>query len=134
MSETDLKNPSEDAPVIFRYTWAQAIEDGVLIDLTEWSKELGFKIPVACTATVWNGYVVPTEQTRALGQSERGRAHDLLWMLFNAIRKNGDGDPLLFEVTFLNSPHRHVVVKLKSICGPGDHGEPVITIMSPSED
>ena len=134
MSEADATNPFEDAPVIFQYSRAQAIDDGVLIDLTEWAKELGFKIPVACTTAVWNGYVVPTERTRTLGQSERGRAHDLLWMLFNAIRKGGSGDSRLFQVMFLQTPHRHVVVKLKSVCGPGDHGEPVVTIMLPGED
>ena len=134
MNETKLNNPFENAPVIFQYSRAQAIEDGVLIDLTEWAKELGFKIPVACTAAVWNGYVVPTERTRELGQSERGRAHDLLWMLFNAIRECGSGDGLLFQVMFLQTPHRHVVVKLKSVCGPGDHGEPVLAIMLPGED
>jgi hypothetical protein len=134
MRETKLKSPFEDAPVIFQYTRAQAIEDGVLIDLTDWAKETGFKIPVACTAAVWNGYVVPTDRTRELGQSERGRAHDLLWMLFNAIRKGGSGDSLLFQVMFLQTPHRHVIVKLKSVCGPGDHGEPALTIMLPGED
>jgi hypothetical protein len=134
MSETELKNPFEDAPVIFQYSRAQAIEDGVLIDMTEWAKELGFKVPVACTAAVWNGYLVPTDRTREIGQSERGRTHDLLWMLFNAIRKNGSGDTLLFEVMFLQTPHRRVIIKLKSVCGPGDHGEPVLTIMLPGED
>ena len=29
-------------PTIYRYTRAQAIEDGVLIDLTEWASETGF--------------------------------------------------------------------------------------------
>ena len=134
MSETKLENPFEDASVIFQYSRAQAIEDGVLIDLTEWAKETGFKIPVACTAAVWNGYVVPTDRTRELGQSERGRAHDLLWMLFNAIRKHGNGDTLLFQVMFLQTPNRHVIVKLKSVCGPGDRGEPVLTVMMPGED
>lgn len=134
MSETKLKNPFDCAPVIFQYSRAQAIEDGVLIDLTEWAKETGFRIPVACTAAVWNGYIVPTQRTRDLGQSERGRAHDLLWMLFNAVRKNGSGDSLLFDVMFLQTPNRRVLVKLKSVCGPGDHGEPVVTIMLPGED
>jgi hypothetical protein len=134
MSETKLENPFENAPVIFQYSRAQAIEDGILIDLTEWAKETGFKFPVACTAAVWNGYVVPTDRTRELGQSERGRAHDLLWMLFNAIRKHGNGDTLLFQVMFLQTPNRHVIVKLKSVCGPGDRGEPVLTVMMPGED
>lgn len=47
-------NLSENAPVICRYTRTQAIEDGVLVDLTEWAAETGFRIPVACTATVWH--------------------------------------------------------------------------------
>jgi hypothetical protein len=134
MNENASHNPFDDAPVVFQYTRAQAIEDGVLIDLTEWAKETGFRFPVACTDSVWNGYVVPNDATRELGQSERGRAHDLLWMLFCAIRKHGDGDTLLFEVIFLQSPNRQVTVKLKSVCGPGDQGEPVLTIMLPHED
>jgi hypothetical protein len=119
MNENASPNPFDDAPVVFQYTRAQAIEDGVLIDLTEWAKETGFRIPVACTDTVWNGYIVPT---------------DILWMLFCAIRKHGDGDTLFFEVAFLQSPNRHDTVRLKSVCGPGDQGEPVLTIMLPHED
>jgi hypothetical protein len=134
MNENASPNPFDDAPVVFQYTRAQAIEDGVLIDLTEWAKETGFRFPVACTDSVWNGYIVPNDATRELGQSERGRAHDLLWMLFCAIRKHGDGDTLFFEVAFLQSPSRHDTVKLKSVCSPGDHGEPVLTIMLPNED
>jgi hypothetical protein len=26
------------------------------------------------------------------------------------------------------------LVRLKALCGPGDHGEPVVTIMLPEED
>jgi hypothetical protein len=134
MDKSSLSNPFEGAPVIFRYTREQAIEDGTLVDLTLWAKETGFKIPVACTSAVWNGYIVPTDRTRRLGQSERGRAHDLLWMLFNAIRRNGSTSRLFFEVIFLQTPHRRVIVKFKSVCGPGDQGEPVVTIMLPGED
>ena len=131
-------NPFADAPVIFSYTRAQAIEDGVLVDLTEWAKETGFRIPVACTATIWNQYIVPPKDTRELGQSERGRGHDLLWMLYNAIRarkSNGGGDDQLFyKVIFLQAPHRQETVTLKTMCGPGDHGEPVLTVMLIDED
>jgi len=143
---TSNDNPFAGAPVVFSYTRAQALEDGVLVDLTEWAKETGFTIPVACTSAVWNGYVVPPEQTRKLGQSERGRGHDLLWMLFVAIKRqsahgraNGNGrvhtnDQLLYEVLFLQAPNKHETVKLKAICGAGDNGEPVMTIMMPDED
>ena len=130
------KNPFEDAPVIFSYTRAQAIEYGVLVDLTEWAAETGFKIPVACTSTVWHGYIVPPDGTKELGQSERGRAHDVLWMLFCAIRgsKCAERECMPFKLIFLQAPRRHEEVTLKAHCGPGDHGEPVLTIMTLNED
>ncbi len=130
------KNPFEDAPVIFSYTRAQAIDDGVLVDLTEWAKETGFKAPVACTSTVWQGCVVPPHGTEALGQSERGRGHDLLWMLYVSIKasKNAQRDQILYWVLFLQAPGKLEEVTLKAHFGPGDDGEPVITIMLPSED
>ncbi|MBL1217356.1 MAG: hypothetical protein D8M59_07655 [Planctomycetes bacterium] len=125
----------DDMPVIFSYTRAQALEDGVLVDLTEWAKETGFVIPVACTAAVWHEYITPTDETRELGQSERGRANDVLWMLYVAIRRHRAGnEPLLYQVIFLQKPRKQETVTLKAMCGPGDQGEPVLTIMKPNED
>lgn len=148
MNEKDANqaNPFADAPIIISYTRAQAIEDGVLVDLTEWASETGFKLPVACTSEVWHRYVVPPVGTRELGQTERGRAHDLLWMLFVAIkrkaahsRSQGNGQPaandlLLYDVLFLQAASRLENTRLKAICGPGDHREPVLTIMLAHED
>ena len=130
----NMSNPFEDMPVIHRYTRKQAIEDGVLVDLTDWAKETGFTIPVACTAAVWNQYVVPPEGTKELGQSERGRCHDVLWMLYLAIKRCHGGDRLMYKLIFVQAPNRQETVELKSICGPGDDGEPVLTIMCPNED
>lgn len=130
-----MNNPFEDMPVVFRYTRAQAIEDGVLIDLSEWAKETGFRIPVACTATVWNDHITPPPGAKAYGQSERGRAHDVLWMLFCAIKRGKQRDDrLVYDVIFQDAPKTRKTVQLKSICGPGDQGEPVLTIMLPHED
>jgi len=136
MNETNLeiKDQLERAPVSFQYTRAQALADGVLVDLSDWAKETGFKIPVACTAAVWNGYLVPTERTRTLGQSERGRAHDLLWTLVNAIRRAKHGGRLLFKTMFLQTPERRILVEFKAVCGPGDRAEPTVTVMLPGED
>ena len=134
-SSTNSRDLFDDAPVIYSYTRRQAIEDGVLIDLTEWAKQTGFSIPVACTAAVWNDYVVPPPGTEELGQSERGRAHDLLWMLWVAIRqKPASSDRLTYQVIFLNKHRKHETVTLKAICGPGDRGEPTMTILLQHED
>jgi len=130
------ENPFEDASVIFSYTRAQAIEDGVLVDLTAWARETGFAVPVACTATVWQGYMVPPPGTESFGQSERGRAHDLLWMLFVAIKasKEPKRNQIPYRVLFLQASGKTEEVTFKAHFGPGDDGEPVVTIMMPDED
>lgn len=43
-------------------------------------------------------------------------------------------DRLIFKVNFLMSPRNHRTIELKAISGPGDTGEPVLTIMLPDED
>jgi hypothetical protein len=118
--------------VIFSYTRAQAIADGVLVDVTETAKEAGFKYPVAVTDSVWNGYIVPDGRGRALGQSEEGRLWDTLWMLRAHIGK-ARGDTVSYGL-FYAFGKRQRFVTLKAVCGPGDDGEPVITIMLPHED
>ena len=56
-------------------------------------------------------------------------------MLFNAIRRSKDGgDRVRFEVIFLTSPRRRVTATFKAVCGPGDDGQSVITILIPNED
>src|SRR4051812_27741843 len=47
--ECGLPDSAVFGEVIFAYTRKQAIEDGVLVDVTETAKEAGFKIPVALT-------------------------------------------------------------------------------------
>ena len=61
-------------------------------------------------------------------------------MLYVAIRSRkpkapAEGDDLLFyEVLFQQEPEKNITVKFKAHCGPGDNGEPVVTIMRPEED
>jgi hypothetical protein len=128
-------------PAIHTYSRAQAIADGALIDLTAKAKEHGvsmpFKFPLACTAAIW-AWIVPSddEQTRD-GQSIAGRLWDVLWLLLCAVRRSGGGSNLQYDVIFVrreSSKLRRPVVKIKSICGPGDDAEPVITLMLPEED
>ena len=123
-----------DPDLISTYSRAQALEDGVLVDLTPWAKETGFKYPLAVTAAVW-GYLEPQAGLEGEGQSVRGRSHDLLWMLLNAIRRHpGSTDRVEFEVLFLMKPGRREKVTCWSVCGPGDEGEPVLTVMLEGED
>ncbi len=118
--------------VIDTYTREQAIEDGVLIDVTTMAKEAGLRYPVAITRHIWDTYVVPDERSRAYGQSEEGRLWDVLWMLRNSVRK-AENDIVLFKVYFVMKERQQRLVALKAHCGPGDKGEPVITIMGIDE-
>lgn len=129
-----MKSIWEGAEIISQYTRADAIEDGQLIDVTETAKEAGFLYPVAITQAVWADYVVPDERARKYGQDEAGRLWDILWMLKYAIKKGEGGSTLFFNVHMIMKEKNKRLVRLKSICHPGDTGEPVITIMTPDED
>lgn len=120
--------------IIYAYTRAQAIEDGVLVDVSWMAKEAGIRFPVALTQAVWYEYVVPSQDLEGFGQSENGRLWDVLWMFRNAAVKT-KGQELTFEVLFLMRPGEEAdLVKLKGHIGPGDNHEPVITIMKLDED
>lgn len=121
--------------VVFSYSRSEAIEDGVLIDVSETAKEAGFKFPVAVTDTLWNGYIVPSDVvlTRNYGQSTEGRLWDTLYMAFLAARKT-TGNTLFYKVIYLMDDFKQHEITLKAIIGPGDTAEPVLTIMLPNED
>jgi hypothetical protein len=113
----------------YAYTREQAIKDRVLIDVSEPAKELGFRIPVAITNTAWNTYIVPSED----GQSENGRLWDALHMLLFSIRRfKQSTNEILFEF-FVEQDGKPILATLKAHIGPGDQGEPVLTIMMPNE-
>lgn len=67
--------------LIYCYTRKQAIEDGVLVDITSIARQFGFVIPVAITANLMNRYVKPSHECEELGQSLKGRLADVLTML-----------------------------------------------------
>lgn len=116
------------------YTREQAIADGELVDVSITAMEAGFEYPVALTRAVRDEYIVPDERSRKWGQSEKGRLWDTLSMLRHAVRTSAGGDRLLFQVYFIMKAKQQRLINLKSVCCPGDNGEPVITIMLPKED
>lgn len=119
-------------PVISAYTRAQAVADGVLVDVSEMAREAGLKHPTALTATVWAQYVAVPEGVT--GQDPQGRLWDIIMMLRFAIQKGTDGSQLRYDLLVRNDNTSPQPVTLKAICGPGDTPDPVITIMLPNED
>ena len=126
--------------VISTYTRTQAIEDGVLIDPGSMAKEAGFKWPVALTTDAWVDCVAWTDadSQQQVHQDQSGRLWDTLYMASHTIRTSKDsGDRLLFQIYRVPRDGHStdaVLVTLKLIVGPGDSGEPVITILLPDED
>lgn len=124
----------EDTEVIYSYTRGQAIEDGVLIDVSETAKEAGFKYPVAVTAAVWSEIIEPDAIATEHGESAVGRLWDVLWMLFVAIKTSKEASDLTYYKMIATADGRQHTRQLKAQCGGGANGEPVITIMLPNED
>ena len=125
-------SPFEDEPV-YSYSRRQALDDGVLVDLTDFATDHGIAFPAACTAGVYHRYLVPGKALQ--GQSVEGRIHDLLTNLALAIKQQGGkADRLRFQTVFLMPPSKHTTITFTCICGPDDAGEPVLTILLPGED
>lgn len=87
--------------VIYTYTRKQAIEDGVLVDITDIAKNFGFVIPVAITANLFNDYVSPTAELEDVGQSRKGLLANVLAMLHLIARKRKDISQIMSSVVFL---------------------------------
>jgi hypothetical protein len=121
--------------IVYAYTRAQAIADGVQVDVSTTAQEAGIKFPVFLTRTVFDAYVaVPTGVT---GQDEAGRLWDIVWMLRFAIIRSRPGIDRIPVALYVRNDNRAAkLVKLIATCGPLDidKPEPAITVMMPDED
>ena len=122
-----------EADLIHVYTRAQALADGVLMDVSVMAKEAGFKVPVALTAAVWSDCVAwPTGDGT---QDESGRLWDVLYLARFEARRHRRSERVLFKLLRIQRGSKTLKsVQLVMQIGPGDHAEPVITIMQPGED
>ena len=137
-----LSKPSftlhEDDDLIYAYTRDQALADGVLVDISKMASEAGFRYPTAITADL-HARITPNEREKALGQSYEGRLWDVVFLASFAARRSGTNDRCSFEVSLFEAdeapPHRtrRSTLKLWMVVGPGDQGEPVITIGFPED-
>ena len=91
--------------VIYAYTRAQAIADGVLVDVSKLAREAGFKIPVAVTAGVWAECVAVPKGI--LCQDETGRLWDVLMMLRHAIATSERGGIALISLSTCGTTTRN---------------------------
>ena len=122
-------------PVVYSYSRAQAVADGVQVEVTKTAQEAGIRFPVFLTRTVFDAYVaVPPNST---GQDEAGRLWDILWMLRFAIQRTSRGvQRLPFALYVRNDNRAAKLIKLIAMAGPLDIDDPspAITVMMPDED
>ena len=105
----------KDDVVIFSYTRAEAIADGVLIDVSEQAKQAGFCYPVAVTAGVWAECVAVPEG--AAGRDETGRLCDRAQHASGSpARKRGDGERVDFAVHVQNDNRAGDLVARSPLC------------------
>jgi hypothetical protein len=154
----------ESADLIHRYPRADVLRDGVLIDVSATAREAGFKFwdeylkkrvglefgieqrqahnLVLCAQVRGK---MPDASCSALHLDEgngrepgdAGRLWDVLTMLRLAVHGQGEGArEVRFGVHVRNEKRERTppLVRLKALCGPGDQGEAVVTVMLPDED
>jgi len=103
-----MKTISDDTEVIYRYTREQAIEDGVIVDLTDnpLVREVGFRVPVAVTNGVFSLLQPPKELEPY--QDFNGRLWDLLILAKLEVKRMIKQEDWLgtFKVIFQVSPRK----------------------------
>jgi hypothetical protein len=129
------QNQSPFGEVIYSYTRAQAVADGVQVEVTKTAQEAGIKFPMFLTRAVFDHYVaVPDGVT---GQDEAGRLHDLVWMTrFGILRRPPGCTRIPVELYVRNDNRAARLVKLIATCGALDidDPQPAITVAMPDED
>lgn len=120
------------------YSRDDALRDGVLIAADpETCREAGILWPVAMTDHLWS-YIDPGNLEEMPDQSVSGRLWDLLWMFATSAKMSRGESRIKFRVSFQmktgRTRPRVETIMIIGVCGPGDEGEPVITLMLPEDD
>lgn len=127
ISHTDFT----ESDVIWSYSRAEAVADGVLIDVSELAREAGFRYPVALTSAAWHDCVAVASTDHV--HDETGRLWDVLNVLRYVVKMNPDRSEIRFCVDVADENEHVTRVWLKCQCGFGDDPEPVLTVMLPEE-
>jgi hypothetical protein len=125
-------NCSSDLEGVFSGARAQALAEGALVDVTERAQEVGFTLPVAVSAALWADIQAIPRAYRGVQDTE-GRLREVLRAGCAAARRSEGRFPtLLYNLTM--PVGNHVKYTVKMLCGTGDAGESVITLMRLQEE
>lgn len=107
--------------LIYSYTRKEAIEDGVLVDVSKTAARHGIRFPFAMTAKAWAILVEPSE-INSMGAADR--LNDLLTYIRAGI---GHVHGNRWRLSYRGHD-------LDLVVGPGDDEKPVLTLLFPGED
>lgn len=131
MENATAAQPAAETIAEVKYTRAQALEEGLLMDITELAKNFGIKIPTAVTVDVFvHCILAETKEGEPDHQEMSDRLVTMLLSFTSALLKEPDLGKAA-EVTLHGQlgeePHQPIQAKLHG----GDEGEPVMTFMFP---
>ena len=112
-------------PVISSYSRAQAVADGVLIDISGGEAASLFKWPCAIT-TALHGALARGAGNEAA--TYNARLWDVFYMMQHAARSAGGDSDVFFTVRVGREN-----LNLWGNCGPGDDAAPVVTVGFPED-
>lgn len=110
---------------------AQAIEVGDLVDVSTVARQAGFPYPMALTRAVWATLANIPGQLESVEDVDR-RLWDMVWTS-RAAALQGPNTIYTMNINRVEAGQALRPLQLKFGFGPGDQGEPVVTIMLPDE-
>lgn len=134
LDATPIFGGETELNAIHSYTRAQALEDGVLIDVTKHAKEIGIRYPTALTAGVWAEAIARPKAVELEGNRwEKSRTKELLELAITELETSPSKCVrLLYHVPVTLDDSKRI--ELRATVSPGDDGREVLTIMLPHED
>ncbi len=126
--------------LVYSYSRAQAIKDGILVDVSDMAKAIGIKWHVAVTYSVWSDFIEWTDYDRRRQglQDTESRLWHVIFSLNWALKNSNKTDDIIFyELHILprdGFSYAARRTRLKAVANSRNQMEPVITIMLPNED
>src|SRR3990167_9920213 len=114
-------------PLISEYSRAQALDDGVLVDVSTTAREAGIRFPMALTRAVCEACVEVPRNAKGQPvpcQDEQGRLWDVLSMTRFAIRLAPAGQTTLPVRLRIRQRAGHRLLPLQARRGPRGHPAP----------
>ncbi len=110
-------------------TRSRAIADGLLVDVTPVAREVGIELSVALTRALWDRCVARTLLTVDTRGTLRTRLLDVLISYRLGAAEHPDAEEIALLLVGFVDGGEPLLVPVKAIRGPGDDGQPAVTLM-----